>query len=213
MISFDHIEQALALAAFNSAKAQQPMAPTPRGWQRRQTPPKPAAVMLLILRADDARLHIVLTLRNADLRGHSGQVSFPGGRQDPDDPTLAHTALRETSEEIGIRGSVKLLGELPRFYIPASHFDVTPIVARLAGEATFAPNPAEVAEVFTFPLDELLQGRFKRVEQRLIRGINVRVPYYAVDGHKIWGATAMMLSELEQRLRQVLPREILQDSV
>ena len=209
LINFDHVLQALELNDFNSAEAQQRMAPVPRGWQKCNTPPTRAAVMILIF-ADGRRLKTVLTLRNESLRGHSGQVSFPGGRQDAQDPTLTATALRETCEEIGVcSGAVQVLGELPRFYIPTSHFDVYPTVAGLDGVPTFVPNPAEVAKIFSFALEDLLHPRFKSVEQRLIRGHDVRVPYYKVDGHKVWGATAIMLSELEGRLRRVLPLEVL----
>ena len=127
---------------------------------------------------------------------------------DPRDLSLTHTALRETREEIGISGdALDILGELPRFYIPASHYDVAPIVASHNGLPAFELNPDEVAAVFSFALDDMLQPRFKGLEQRLIRGYDVRVPYYSVHGHKVWGATAMMLSELEVRLRQVLAGE------
>ena len=77
----------------------------------------------------------------------------------------------------------------------------------------FTPNPAEVADVFCFGLDELLNPGYKQVEQRRIRGIEVRVPYYAVGEHKVWGATAIMLSELECRLRSVLPQAALHSLV
>ena len=211
LICFDHLCAALALDDFDSAAARQQMAPVPRGWQKRETPPTSAAVMIVIFADLQERLKLVLTLRNAALRGHSGQVSFPGGRQDPGDTSLAETARRETLEEIGIGGdALQVLGELPPFYIPASHFEVLPIVARLDGLPDFAPNPAEVADVFSFGLDELLQPAFKRVEQRQIRGVEARVPYYAVQGHKVWGATAIMLGELECRLRRVLPEAAMQ---
>lgn len=211
LINYDHVRAALALADFDSAAARQRMAPVPRGWQKRETSPMSAAVMIVIFADRRERLNLALTLRNAALRGHSGQVSFPGGRQDPEDANLAETARRETFEEIGIRGdALQILGELPSFYIPASHFKVLPIVARFDGLPAFAPNPAEVADVFCFGLDELLQPEYKRVEQRQIRGVEARVPYYAVRGHKVWGATAIMLSELECRLRSVLPENALE---
>ena len=209
LIAFAHVRAAVALKDFDSAAAQKRMAPVPRGWQSRPDPAKRAAVMLLIFPAEDQRLHIVLTLRNADLRGHSGQVSFPGGQQDPADPSPAHTAMRETCEEIGVcGGELCLLGQLPRFYIPASHYDVRPIVARHKSQPVFKLNPQEVAAIFSFALDDLLRARFKCEEQRQIRGYDVRVPFYAVAGHKVWGATAMLLSELEGRLRTVLPGDI-----
>lgn len=205
MISLEDVKRALALKDFDSVAALRLMAPIPRGWQKRDNPPHPAAVMILIFTAEDSALRTVLTLRTAGLRGHSGQVSFPGGRRDPQDENLTATARRETCEEIGICGGrLSVLGQFPRFYIPASHHNVSPIVAHYEGAPEFAPNPDEVAEVFTIALEDLLQARFKFVEQRKMRGIDVRVPYYYFAGHKVWGATAMLLSELEGRLRQVL---------
>lgn len=210
LVNFDHLTAALELEDFDSAVARQRMAPVPRGWQKREMSPALAAVMIVVFADAQGRLNLVLTLRNNELRGHSGQVSFPGGRQDPDDTSLVCTALRETFEEIGIRrDALRVIGGLPRLYIPTSHFDVFPFVACFDGVPEFRRNPAEVAHVFSFGLDELLQPGYKRVEQRRIRGVNVRVPYYAVQGHKVWGATAIMLSELECRLRSVLPQAAL----
>ncbi|MCY3834274.1 MAG: CoA pyrophosphatase [Chloroflexi bacterium] len=205
-ITFDHVSQALALEDFDSNGARLRMAPRPRGWTKRDHPPSPAAVLILIFAADDdGRLNIVLTLRNADLRGHSGQVSFPGGRREAQDKNLTETARRETCEEIGICGDqLSIMGRLPRFFIPASHHDVRPVIARCDGALAFKPKPDEVVEVFAVALEDLLQPRYKFVEQRLMRGVNVHVPYYDVAGHKVWGATAMLLSELEGRLRRVL---------
>ncbi len=210
LITFDHLRRVLALHDFDAALARQRMAPVPRGWQKRNGPPKPAGVLILVYPEMDGRLHTVLTLRQADLRGHSGQVSFPGGRQDPEDKSLVATALRETCEEIGISPrALTLFGSLPPFYIPASHYDVQPTLAACHELPAFVPNPAEVAQIFSFALEDLLQPRFKCSERRLIRGYDVHVPYYAVKGHKVWGATAIMLSELEERLRLVLPHDIL----
>ena len=78
-------------------------------------------------------------------------------------------------------------------------------IARCDGAPDFKPKPEEVAEVFSVALEDLLQPRYKFVEQRLMRGVKVRVPYYELGRHKVWGATAMLLSELEGRLRRVLP--------
>ena len=211
-ITLNHVRQSLSLDGFDAAAAAQPMAPVPRGWQKRDDPPQPAAVMILIYRDDDSFLHTVLTLRASGLRGHSGQVSFPGGRQDPEDADLIATARRETYEEIGIGGErLTILSQLPPFYIPASHHAVCPVIGQFEGAPAFVPNPDEVAEVFSFALDDLLKPGFKFVERRQICGYDVRVPFYAVKGHKVWGATAMLLSQLEGRLRQVLPRVTLHE--
>lgn len=210
LITFSHVDQALKLKNFNSARAQRRMSPAPRGWQRRDTPPRPAAVLILLYPELDERLNIVLTLRNPNLRGHSGQVSFPGGKQDPEDKSPAATALRETCEEVGIcDDKITVIGGLPKFYIPPSHFDVYPTVARCDSIPVFNSNPAEVAEVFSFALEDLLNPRCKHEERRRIQGYNVRIPYYDVKRHKVWGATAIILSEFEQRLRAVVPAEVL----
>ena len=184
------------------------MAPVPRGWTTNSPAPKLAAVMLLVYADACQKLRVVLTLRNAELRGHSGQVSFPGGQQDPADDSPFDTALRETVEEIGIcAAKVTPLGALAELYIPVSNFRVHAVVAQYAGIPQFAPNPREVAAVFTFALADLLRADSKCEERRRIRSVDVRVPFYAVKGHKVWGATAIMLSELEGRLRcaTVLP--------
>ena len=166
--------------------------------------------MVLLYRDSEERLRVVLTLRHAGLRGHSGQVSFPGGRQDPQDRSLTDTAMRETGEEIGIcREGIRVLGGMPRLYIPTSHHDVYPTVGYCETLPHFRANPQEVAEVFSFALDDLLDPRFSREERRMIRGYDVWVPYYDVGGHKVWGATAILLSELEERLRKVLPQRVL----
>lgn len=210
LISFDHLRWALDLADFNSCEARQRMSPVPRGWQRRANTPKRAAVMILVFPDHDARLNLVLTLRRAELRGHSGQVSFPGGRQDPQDASLAATAIRETCEEIGVcDDQIRIVGSLPSFYIPTSHFQVFPTVAQCDAVPLFRANPAEVESIFSFALSDLLHPRFKREETWRFGERDVWVPYYAVKGHKVWGATAIMLSELEERIRQVLPQDVL----
>ena len=210
LITVDHIRKALDLAEFDLVAARQRMAPVPRGWQARDTQPAQAAVMILVYEESDSRLSIALTLRDPDLGSHSGQVSFPGGRQEPNDEDLVAAAIRETWEEIGVCCTRdKVLGQMPCFYIPASHYDVHPIVAHFSECPTFRPNPGEVTEVFGFALEDLLQPRFRAVEQRIIRGYSVHVPYYCVDGHKVWGATAIMLSEFEARLRQALPQNFI----
>ena len=186
------------------------MSPVPRGWQKRANTPTPAAVMILVYPDHEGRLSLVLTLRRADLRGHSGQVSFPGGRQDQQDENLTATAIRETCEEIGVgRDQIRIVGSLPGFYIPTSHHDVYPTVARCDAVPHFHANPDEVEEIFSCALEDLLHPRFKREETWRIGDRDVWVPYYAVNGHKVWGATAIMLSELEERLRLVLPQNIL----
>lgn len=210
LITYNHVQQAVDLTDFNFGEAQQRMSPIQRGWEKRDIPPKQAAVLILLYPEVDDRLNVVLTLRNKGLRGHSGQVSFPGGKQDADDGSFTITALRETCEEIGIcDDNIIVMGEISQFYIPPTHYDVYPTVARYDLIPEFNPNPDEVEEVFSFALEDMLHPQFKRTEHRTIQGYDVDVPYYDMKGHKVWGATAIMLSEFEERLRRILSSDII----
>lgn len=202
-VNLNHVRTALNLPNFDWPAAHARMAPIVRVPlpQNKGVPPRQAGVLVLVYPLDEG-LHIILTRRTEKLRGHSGQISFPGGSFDPQDGSLTVTALRETCEELGIcDDQIQIIGMLSTVYIPPTHFDVFPSVAALPIPPTFDPNPEEVAEVFTLSLDALLDERLKHEETRTIQGYSVRVPYYLVHGHKVWGATAVMLSELEYRLR------------
>lgn len=206
MITLETLNQALRLPDFNPTAAHLTMAPIGRAMRPPQgvTPHQAGVLVLLFPQADD--FHIVLTRRTDSLRGHSGQISFPGGRRDAQDESFTATALRETCEELGICDpAMQIIGMLSPIYIPPSNFEVHPIVAALPERPVFAPNPHEVAEVFTLPLAALLDSSIKASENREIQGMRLQIPFYNVDGHKVWGATAVMLSELEGRLRAVLP--------
>lgn len=211
MITLDHVAAAIQLNDFNPVSALMQMAPQPR-----PILPDPAhgptrkAGVLILLYPDAEDIHIVLTLRTENLRGHSGQISFPGGRRDATDESYTATALRETCEELGICGDdLTVAGTLTQIYIPPSHFEVFPTVATIPYPPKITPNPDEVAEVFTLPLSQLLRADTKHREYRTFNGIRVQIPYYLVHGHKVWGATAAMLSEFEHRLRAIIPIDIL----
>ena len=141
-------------------------------------------------------LHIVLTRRTDSLDNHRGQISFPGGSIDPGEDTVC-AALREAWEELGIDpAKLDVLGVLSPLYIPPSGFCIYPVVAYTPQRPDFAPNANEVAEVLEVALGHLLDPATRREEVWPIRGENVRVPFYAVGHHKVWGATAMVLCEL-----------------
>lgn len=206
VITLDDIQTALNLPDFDAAEAHRHMMPGTRALYPPQPENTRKAGVLVLLYPYAGELHFVLTRRAETLRGHSGQISFPGGKRDSTDPSLTYTALRETCEELGICDeSITILGQLTRIYIPPSNFEVYPTVAALGYVPVFRPNPDEVAEVYTVPVSALLEARYKQREHWTLQGERMLIPYYAFQQQKVWGATAIMLSELENRLRQVIP--------
>ena len=150
-------------------------------------------------------LCVVLTRRRDDLNNHAGQISFPGGQRDGSE-SLVETAVREAHEEIGVNPeAMTILGQLTPLYILPSDFEVHPTVAWYGnGERPFfTPSDDEVAEILETPLKHLMNPATRAEEMWTIRGYTLRVPFYVVQGHKVWGATAMMLSELVERLRKI----------
>jgi 8-oxo-dGTP pyrophosphatase MutT (NUDIX family) len=184
------------------ASAQQKMAPIQPGQGRSRivpagvVPRKSGVLVLIYPKFDQA--HLVLMLR-PDYGGvHSGQVSFPGGKQETNDPTITHTALREAEEELGIRpDAVNVLGALSDLYIPPSNALVTPTVGFANERPNFRPDSREVAAVIEADLAHFLKLEvWKTIDMRVGKGVLRNTPYFALEHYKIWGATAMMLSEL-----------------
>lgn len=204
MITLADVRAALALHPFDAPAAQARMFPGSRPPAIARRPTTRQAGVLVLLYPTESNLHLVLTRRADTLRGHSGQISFPGGRRDPTDQTFIDTALRETCEELGLCEQIEVLGDLAPLYIPPSDYEVFPAVGALAAAPAFNPNPHEVAQVFSVALADLLDPAYKRLEEWPLEGRLVPIPYYAFAGHKVWGATAIMLSELEARLLHVL---------
>lgn len=161
------------------------------------------AGVLALLFPDEEDAHLVLTARRPDLRDHAGQVSFPGGRREPEE-SLRETALREAHEEVGlVPASVDVLGTLTPLYIPPSNYCVYPFVGAVAERPELFPTDAEVAAIIHAPLSHLLRPVARRVEPWTLRGRTVDVPFFDVDGYQVWGATAMMLAELLTLLDEV----------
>jgi len=129
---------------------------------------------------------------------HSGQISFPGGKREKTDHSEIDTALREAGEEIGIKPEeVSVIGTLTPLFVPPSNFIISPVVAFAQQKPYFIPDMNEVAEIFTVPLDFFLEpSEAKKHTVHLSDGQTVLVPGYKVNNHLIWGATAMIISEL-----------------
>ncbi|WP_461107210.1 NUDIX hydrolase [Spirosoma koreense] len=128
---------------------------------------------------------------------HAGQMAFPGGRMERIDENLTRTALREAQEEVGIRVSdVKVLGLLTELFIPPSNFYVQPVVGMLPYRPDFYPDPREVEAVVEVDLTRLLDETIVGDTQINVRGTTIDAPFYQIEQYRVWGATAMMISEL-----------------
>ncbi len=139
---------------------------------------------------------LVLTVRRGHLPNHPGQIAFPGAQREAGE-RLEETALREAHEEVNLDPyGVDVLGALTPLYIPPSGFCVYPFVGAVSAAPALRPTDAEVETILRVPLPHLLAPETLRREQRALRGMNVEVPFFGVDDHQVWGATAMMLAEL-----------------
>lgn len=161
---------------------------------------KKAAVLALFYEQSNSA-QLVLTLRKKYQGVHSNQISFPGGKRDNTDPDFRFTALREAEEEIGISpSSVDIYGELSPLYIPPSNFLVHPFVGIYNDEPSFVKQETEVEHIFSVDVIELLDDTYITTAPLLINKTEVNVPAFSFKGYTVWGATAMMLSELRQVL-------------
>lgn len=164
--------------------------------------PLPAAVLVPMVVRDEG-LGLLLTLRTAHLNDHAGQVSFPGGRVDPEDADAIATALRETEEEIGLsRRHIEVIGSLPD-YQTGTGFKVTPVVALVHPPFELAADTFEVAEIFEVPMQFLMDGANHQRRSAVLPNRPGRRSFYAMPYNEyfIWGATAAMLRNLFHFLR------------
>ncbi|RTL34504.1 MAG: CoA pyrophosphatase [Burkholderiales bacterium] len=166
-------------------------------------PPAGAAVLVPLVQRGDG-LHLLLTRRTDHLRDHAGQISFPGGRVEPEDDGPVATALRETEEEIGLdRRFIEVIGQLP-VYSTVTAFQVTPVVGLVEPGFTLTPDPDEVAEAFEVPLAYLMDPSHHRHHVFEFAGVERRflsMPWPGAEReYFIWGATAAMLRNLYRLL-------------
>jgi 8-oxo-dGTP pyrophosphatase MutT (NUDIX family) len=162
-------------------------------------------VLVALYESDDGELRVVLTRRRANLRRHAGEISFPGGRRDPDDTTLRDTALREAEEEIGLaRSEVMVVGALERTSTFVTNYAIHPFVGLLKGPHPWRASELEVDAVLEPTLHDIRAGRTRTRLQR--RGISFETDAYVFDEQLVWGATARILESLLERVSPLLDR-------
>ena len=167
--------------------------------------PKIAAVMMLFY-PKNGKTHLVLIVRNSYEGVHSAQIAFPGGKYEIDDLNFENTALRETYEEIGISPNfMEIIKPFTQLFIPPSNFMVHPFMGICKEEITFMPDENEVAKIIELPLSNFLDDAIiVNVNMSTSYANEIMVPAFKIEEHIVWGATAMMLSELKDVLKKVL---------
>jgi len=164
-----------------------------------------ASSVLIPLYYKEGAIFTTFIKRTKDKGVHSEQISFPGGKRDPEDISSEETAIREAEEEIGLkRENIKVLGALTELYIPVSQFRVLPYVAALDIIPEFEPNNFEVSEIIEERIEVLVDENIKGIKQiTTSNGRIINAPFFDIQGHIVWGATAMMLSEFISIIKKI----------
>ena len=161
---------------------------------------RPSAVLVPLFTAPDGSPHLLFTQRSLTLKHHRGEISFPGGRPDPEDQSLADTAIREAFEEIGLpRNRIELVGELPQVFTFVSNYLISPNIGWCHGtiaELTPQLNASEVSAVLDIPLAELANPANRQEHEFTRFDTPITVYSYECGGQTIWGATAQIVTHL-----------------
>lgn len=195
------LQAALANQTIDTTPTQLAMAPSDLTLKPPPANARLSAVMVLLY-PQESELQLIFARRPDTLRDHPGQIAFPGGRREPGEAYI-DTALRETEEELGVPAAqIEVLGQLRSVYVPPSNFVVHPFVGWHERRPAFVPSPDEVAELLEIPLSHFLNPNSRSREEWTFKKMNVTldIPFYHFGQHKIWGATATILSELMARV-------------
>jgi 8-oxo-dGTP pyrophosphatase MutT (NUDIX family) len=184
------------------SEGQNLMAPEVRNldeFLRKHNPPKKDSAVLILFFKEDDRHKFILIKRPEYDGPHSGQIAIPGGRYEKEDENLINTALREAKEEVGINPEeVEVMGSLSPLFIPVSGSQVLPVMGFIAHIPKLTPEINEVAEIIITDIETLVDPSIIKVERLYIGEREIDAPYFDIQGHHVWGATAMILSELKQ---------------
>lgn len=184
------------------------MASAHRHWEPDNATKLRQSAILALFYPSDAGMMLFFTLRPSRLAHHGGQICFPGGGKEVSDASLMQTALRETSEELGFAtDDVRILGKMTPIYIASSQNLVQPYVGWIPVRPALSPDAREVAKVFDVSLRTLLDPATRGTYVWRNNGTAVSLPSYRTNGVHIWGATAMMVSELLDVVSGVLGRD------
>ena len=155
------------------------------------------SAVLILFYPSENQISIPLILRPQYDGVHGGQMAFPGGRVEKEDENLIRTAMREAQEEIGVRlTDIEVIGQLTKLFIPPSNFNVQPVIGYMNHKPDFYPDAREVDKVIEIALEEIINPKIIGRKILNIRGVEIDAPYYQIQEHTVWGATAMMISEL-----------------
>ncbi len=162
--------------------------------------------VLILFYPHDGLIRTVMIQRPTYPGVHSGQVAFPGGQMENTDINLTATAVREAHEEVGIdSNAITVLGPLTRLYIPPSNFLITPVVAYAMQRPDFVLEKGEVAGILEPSVPELIDEKAVGVKQvKVTSDLSIEAPYYDIQSRTVWGATAMMIAELNEILKRVV---------
>ncbi|UMB55016.1 CoA pyrophosphatase [Lutibacter sp. A64] len=202
-----HIKQ-LSNAKISGLEAQFKLAPEIRKEfseeKIKASNPRKAGVLVIFYPDKKGELHILLTLRASYKGVHSAQISFPGGKLDPKDSSLQHTALREAKEEVGIiEEDITIFKKMTDVYIPPSNFIVTPYLSYLKYTPKFTKN-YEVEALIEVKLSDLLADT--AISSTILStsyAKNIYVPCFKLNNYIVWGATAMMLNEIKELIKTI----------
>jgi 8-oxo-dGTP pyrophosphatase MutT (NUDIX family) len=153
--------------------------------------------VLILLYEENGNIYFPLIQRPKYNGVHSGQVSLPGGKRENSDENLVATALRETEEEIGVsRNKVEVVGEISPLFVPASNFNIQPVIGIVHDPPDFQINHLEVNKlIITRVNDLIINGNIKKTKVPTTNGVQLEAPYFDIEGYVVWGATAMILAE------------------